>query len=112
VAQLYSQAQGGTQSADWTENTATNSFSSVASITCLPNNCLVTDESCIVPLFQLLDVMSQYNEDLHNLNSWPCIIRMIKSRKVRSAGHVARTGEIRIFVGETEDMRLLGRLKT
>jgi hypothetical protein len=32
------------------------------------------------------------NEELHNLYSSPSIIRMIKSRKMRWAGHVARMG--------------------
>jgi hypothetical protein len=33
-----------------------------------------------------------YNEELHNLYSSPSIIRMIKSRRMRLAGHVARRG--------------------
>jgi hypothetical protein len=33
-----------------------------------------------------------HNEELHNLYSSPNIIRMIKSRKVRWAWHVARMG--------------------
>jgi hypothetical protein len=36
-----------------------------------------------------------HNEELHNLFSSPSIIRMIKSRRMRWAGHVARTGEKR-----------------
>jgi hypothetical protein len=44
-----------------------------------------------------------HNEELHNLPFSPCIIRMIKSRRMRSAGHVARMGEkrnaYRILVG-------------
>jgi hypothetical protein len=35
------------------------------------------------------------NEDLHNLFSSPNTIRMIKSRKMRQTGYVARMGEIR-----------------
>jgi hypothetical protein len=31
-----------------------------------------------------------HNEELHNLYSSPSIIRMIKSRRIRWAGHVAR----------------------
>jgi hypothetical protein len=31
-----------------------------------------------------------HNEELHNLYSSPNIIRMIKSRRMRSVGHVAR----------------------
>jgi hypothetical protein len=34
-----------------------------------------------------------HNEELHNLYSSPSIIRMIKSRRMRWAGHVARMGE-------------------
>jgi hypothetical protein len=36
-----------------------------------------------------------HNEELHNLHSSPCIIRMIKSRRMKWAGHVAQTGENR-----------------
>jgi hypothetical protein len=32
------------------------------------------------------------NEELHNLYSSPSIIRIIKSRRMRWAGHVARMG--------------------
>jgi hypothetical protein len=34
-----------------------------------------------------------HNEELHNLYSSPSIIRMIKSRRMRWAGPVARRGE-------------------
>jgi hypothetical protein len=47
-----------------------------------------------------------HNEDLHNLYSSPNIIRMIKSRKIRWAGHVTRMADkkngCRIFVGKPE----------
>jgi hypothetical protein len=36
-----------------------------------------------------------HNEELHSLYSFPSIIRIIKSRKMRLAGHVARMGEKR-----------------
>jgi hypothetical protein len=36
-----------------------------------------------------------YNEELHNFYVSPNIIRMIKSRSMRWAGHVARMGEMR-----------------
>jgi hypothetical protein len=36
-----------------------------------------------------------HNEDFHNLYSSPIIIRIIKSRRMRWAGHVARMGEKR-----------------
>jgi hypothetical protein len=34
-----------------------------------------------------------HNEELHNLFSSPSIIRMITSKKMRWAGHVARMGK-------------------
>jgi hypothetical protein len=34
-----------------------------------------------------------HNEELHNLYSSPNITRIIKSRRMRWAGHVARTGK-------------------
>jgi hypothetical protein len=46
------------------------------------------------------------NEELHNLYSSPDIIRQIKSRRMRWAGHVARMGEGRklykVFVEKLE----------
>jgi hypothetical protein len=36
-----------------------------------------------------------HNEELHNLYASQCIIRMIKSRRMRWAGHIARMGERR-----------------
>jgi hypothetical protein len=36
-----------------------------------------------------------HNEELHSLYSPPSIIRMIKSRRMRWAGHVARMGKKR-----------------
>jgi hypothetical protein len=54
-----------------------------------------------------------HNEELHNLCSSPSIIRMIKSRRMRWVGHVARMGEktnvYRLLVGEPEGKRPLGR---
>jgi hypothetical protein len=53
-----------------------------------------------------------YNDGLHNLYS-PNIIRVIKSRRLRWAGHVARMGEERsvysVLVGKPEGKRPLGR---
>jgi hypothetical protein len=52
-----------------------------------------------------------HNEELHNLCSSPDIIRMIKSRRMRWAGHVARRGEkrnaYRILVGKPVGKRPL-----
>ena len=46
-----------------------------------------------------------HNEELHDLYSSPNIARVIKSRRVRWAGHVARMGEergaYRVLVGKT-----------
>jgi hypothetical protein len=33
------------------------------------------------------------NEEIHELHTSPSIIKLIKSRKVRWAGHMAQTGE-------------------
>jgi hypothetical protein len=54
-----------------------------------------------------------HTEELHGLYSSPSIIRVIRLRKMRWAGHVARTGEVRnacsILVGKPEGRRHLGR---
>jgi hypothetical protein len=50
---------------------------------------------------------------LHNLYSSPNVIRMMKSRKMRWAGHVARIGErmneYKILVGKPEGRKPQGR---
>jgi hypothetical protein len=54
-----------------------------------------------------------HNEELNDLYSSPDIIRVIKSRRMRWAGHVARMdegrGAYRILVGRPEGRRPLGR---
>jgi hypothetical protein len=54
-----------------------------------------------------------YNYELHSLYSSPNIVRVIKSRRMRWAGHVARIGEgrgvYRVLVGRLEGNRPLGR---
>jgi hypothetical protein len=54
-----------------------------------------------------------HDGELHNLYSSPDIIRQIKSRRMRWAGHVACVGEgrnvNRILVGKPEGERPLGR---
>jgi hypothetical protein len=54
-----------------------------------------------------------HNEELHGLYSSPSIVRVIKARRMRWAGHVARMGEVRgasnILVGMSEGRRPLGR---
>jgi hypothetical protein len=54
-----------------------------------------------------------HNDELHNLYSSPNIVRLIKSKRMRWAGQVARRGEgrdvYRVLVGRPEGKRLLGR---
>jgi hypothetical protein len=54
-----------------------------------------------------------HNEELNDLYSSPNIIPVIKSRRMRWAGHAARMGEgkgaYRILVGRPEGRRPLGR---
>jgi hypothetical protein len=54
-----------------------------------------------------------HKEELINLYSSSDIIRQVKSRRLRWAGHVARMGEERkvykVLVGKTEGRRQLGR---
>jgi hypothetical protein len=54
-----------------------------------------------------------HNEELRDLYSSPSIIRIIKSRRMRWAGHIARMGEkrnaYRLLVGQPEGKRPLGR---
>ena len=54
-----------------------------------------------------------HNEELNDLYSSPNIVRVIKSRRMRCAGHVASMGEkrvvYRLLVGKPEGRRPLGR---
>jgi hypothetical protein len=54
-----------------------------------------------------------HNDELHDLYSSPNIVRLIKSRRLRWAGHVARMGEgrgvYRFLVGKPEGKKPLGR---
>ena len=54
-----------------------------------------------------------HNEELNDLYSSPNIVRMIKSRRMRWVGHVARMGEgrgvYRVLVGKPEGESPLGR---
>jgi hypothetical protein len=54
-----------------------------------------------------------HNEELYDLYSSPNIIRVIKSRRLKCAGHVARMGvrrgAYRALVGKPEGRRPLGR---
>jgi hypothetical protein len=54
-----------------------------------------------------------HNDELHSLYSSPNIVRVIKSRRMRWAGHVVRMGEgrdvYRVLVGRSEGCRPPGR---
>jgi hypothetical protein len=54
-----------------------------------------------------------HNDEFHSLYSSPNIVRVIKSRRMRWARHVARMGEgrgaYRVLVGRPEGKRPLGR---
>jgi hypothetical protein len=54
-----------------------------------------------------------HNEELTDLYSLPNIVRVVKSRRMRWVGHVARVGEERgvhrVLVGKPEGKRPLGR---
>jgi hypothetical protein len=54
-----------------------------------------------------------HNKELHKLHSSPSIIKMIKSRRIRWTGHIARMGEkrttYRLVVGKLEGKKPLGR---
>jgi hypothetical protein len=57
-----------------------------------------------------------HNDELHCLYSSPNIVRVIKSRRMRWAGHVALIGEgrgvYRVLVARPEDKRPLGRRRS
>ena len=54
-----------------------------------------------------------HNEELNELYSLPNVVRVVKSRRMRWAGHVARMGEDRgahrMLVGKPEGKRSLGK---
>jgi hypothetical protein len=62
----------------------------------------------------IIGLRKLYNEEFHNLNPSPNIIRMIKSRRMGWAGHVARMEAkriaYRVLVGKPEGKGPLGRL--
>jgi hypothetical protein len=54
-----------------------------------------------------------HNEELHDLYSSPNIVQVMKLRRMKWAGHVARMGEerglYRVLVGKPEGKRPMGR---
>jgi hypothetical protein len=55
-----------------------------------------------------------HNEELNDLYSSPTVVRVLKSRRMRWAGHVARKlegkGVYKVLVGKPEGKRPLARL--
>jgi hypothetical protein len=68
-----------------------------------------------VSYFKVLyqDFLELHNDELHSLYSSPNIVRVIKSRRMRWAGHVAHMeegrGVYRILAGKPEGKRPVGR---
>jgi len=69
-------------------------------------------QSCIIWIYEAGCWRRVHNEKLLNLYASPNIIRIIKSRSKRWAGHVALMGQMRntykILVGKPERKRELG----
>jgi hypothetical protein len=67
-----------------------------------------------ISVFKMLSLVSSelHNEKLNNLYSLLNIVRVVKSRRTRWAGHVARMGEERgvhrVLVGKAKGKRPLG----
>jgi hypothetical protein len=61
---------------------------------------------------KVVSVGELYNEELSDLCSSPSIVRVIKLRRIRWAGHIARMGEricvYKDLVGKPEGKRPLG----
>jgi hypothetical protein len=51
-----------------------------------------------------------HNDELHGLYSSPNIVRVIKLRRMRGAGHVARMGEVlQVFVRKARREEITGK---
>jgi hypothetical protein len=49
-----------------------------------------------------------HDDGINGLHSSPTIVRVIKSRRMKLAGHVARMGVYRVLMGKSEGKRPLG----
>ena len=63
-----------------------------------------------------VELRKLHNEELNYLFSSPSIVRVIKSRRMRRAEHVARVGErrgvYRVLIGRSEGKRPFGRRRS
>jgi len=71
------------------------------------------DNHCSTPPLHINYTVYPENTELRDLYSLPNIVQVVKSRRMRRAGHVARMGEgrgvHRVLVGKPEGKRPLGR---
>jgi len=74
---------------------------------------LLGPQSDTIKLYFFISLCRLHNEELNDLYCSPNIVRMIKSRRMRWAGHVAgmrkSRGVYRVLVGKPEGKRPLGR---
>ena len=76
-------------------------------------NLTAIESSFLYCMHQRSNIHHLLNEELNDLYSSPNIVRVIKSRRMRWVGHVARVGEergvYRVLVGKPDGKRPLGR---
>ena len=81
--------------------------------TCLPISKTAVTSGLFLMICCLFNGAGIHNEELSDLYSLPNIVRVVKSRKMRWAGHVACMGEgrdvNRVLVGKPEGKSPLGR---
>ena len=79
---------------------------------------LLNSEGYFVGYFCIMELINGewrklHNEELSDLYFLPIVVRVVKSRRMRWAGHVAHMGEgrgvHRVLVGKPEGKRPLGR---
>ena len=82
---------------------------------CLINGIAMFAENILryIIIIIIIIIIIGHNEELNHLYSSPNIVRVIKLRRMKWAGHVARMGEergvYRVLVGKPEGKRPLGR---